>query len=78
VENKRSASAYAGLIAWILATLMAGFARGAASTNRSISALHSSFPLASNSRIDFTRENIQSMKVRTKVGTPLIRAFDLG
>jgi hypothetical protein len=30
--KKRPASVYAGLMAWILATLMAGFARGAAST----------------------------------------------
>jgi hypothetical protein len=53
-------------------------ARGAAATITSISARHSFFPVASNSRNGVMRDRNQSMAATTQVGLPSIRVFDRG
>ena len=65
-------------MAWILDTAIGNCARGADATIKSTKARHSSFPVASNSRNDRTRDTDQSMAATTQVGQPLSRALPRG
>ena len=69
---------YNGFIAWISDTTTGPFASDAAATIVSTKAMHSAFPVASNSRNDRTRDMDQSMAATADAGERSISFFVLG